>query len=79
MQTNYPTSTTGTSGSDKLLSFKATRAIVGVSRSKIYELLQEDAFPEPVKVGRNNYFSQQEIQSWIKSQLDMRSRLREGE
>jgi len=57
---------------DRLLSFAQAREITGVSRSKIYQLLSNGTFPRPVKIGRNNSFSQREIQQWIARQLDLR-------
>ncbi|MCP4381451.1 MAG: AlpA family phage regulatory protein [Hyphomicrobiales bacterium] len=63
---------TAPGGPDRFLSFAAARKVVGISRSKIYLLIDERAFPKPVKVGRNNYFSERELQSWMQSQLDRR-------
>lgn len=58
---------------DRLLPFGEVRAEVGLSRSKIYELLARDRFPSPTKVGRRNYFSQHEIQDWIAARLGERA------
>lgn len=61
------------SGQDRLLPFKEILPIVGVCRSKAYLLMAEGTFPTPVKIGRNNYFSEQELQAWIEVQLNARS------
>jgi predicted DNA-binding transcriptional regulator AlpA len=58
---------------DRLLTFAKTRTLVGLSRSKIYLLLAEHGFPTPVKIGRNNYFSELELQAWITEQLSARA------
>lgn len=73
MQTDGSTPSSQAVQLDKLLSFTITREFVGVSRSKIYELLKEGKFPQPTKVGRTNYFSEREIQSWIQARLQNRS------
>lgn len=54
---------------DRLISFSTARTLVGLSRSKIYLLMAVGEFPAPVKIGRNNYFSVQELQAWISAQL----------
>lgn len=54
---------------DRLITFATARALVGLSRSKIYLLLAAGEFPAPVKIGRNNYFSMRELQAWINAQL----------
>jgi predicted DNA-binding transcriptional regulator AlpA len=54
---------------DRLLTFAKTRTLVGLSRSKIYLLMAASDFPTPVKIGRNNYFSERELQSWIRAKL----------
>ena len=58
---------------DRLISFASAREMVGVSRSQVYKLLDADAFPKPAKVGRSNFFSEHEIQNWIKARLEARS------
>jgi len=63
---------------DRLLSFADARKLVGISRSKIYLLMQEKAFPAPAKVGKSNFFSEREIQDWIKAQLAQRPRANQG-
>jgi len=57
------------SDADRLVPFAQARALVGLSRSKVYALLAVGGFPVPVKIGRNNYFSERELQAWISEQL----------
>ena len=53
---------------DRLLRFRAALEQTGLGRSKTYELLAKGEHPRPVKIGRNNYFSETEIQAWIADQ-----------
>ena len=57
----------------RLVPFKEARSLVGISRSKIYLLLADGAFPRPVKIGRCIYFSSFELQQWIAAQLQSRN------
>ena len=54
---------------DRLLPFTHARSVVGLSRSKIYELLAEKQFPAPVKIGSRCYFSERELLEWIAEKL----------
>lgn len=60
------------SNADRLITFAKARTFVGLSRSKVYLLLATDDFPAPVKIGRNNYFSELELQAWIEAHLNAR-------
>ena len=57
-----------TTPKDRLLPFRAALIDTGIGRSKVYELIKESSFPRPIKIGRNNYFSETEIQAWIADQ-----------
>ena len=49
-----------------LLSFKAVREKLGNrSRSACYEDIKRGRLPEPVKIGRNNYWVEDVINNWI--------------
>ncbi len=49
-----------------LLSFKAVREKLGNrSRSACYEDIKRGRLPEPVKIGRNNYWAEDVINNWI--------------
>ena len=51
-----------------LLSFKALRAKLGDrSRSACYEDIKLGRLPEPIKIGRNNYWSEAVIDSLIEN------------
>ena len=49
-----------------LRSFKAVREKLGNrSRSACYEDIKHGRLPEPVKIGRNNYWAEDVINNWI--------------
>lgn len=55
-----------------LLRLPAVKDRTGLSRSKIYELLENGAFPKPVKLshgGRLNAWPDYEIDAWIKARI----------
>ncbi|KRA84172.1 helix-turn-helix transcriptional regulator [Altererythrobacter sp. Root672] len=57
-----------------LLRLPAVTARTGLSRSKLYELLERGEFPRPVKLGggRLNVWPDNEIAAWIESQIEAR-------
>lgn len=58
---------------DKLLPLTTAQERLGVSRSQLYRLLEEQAIPRPIKIGRRSYFSQRELQQWINTRLAQRA------
>ena len=53
---------------DTLLSRRQVETVVGLRGSYIYELIQRDAFPKPVRVGRAAVrWRSSEIVEWIES------------
>jgi len=50
---------------DPLMSLDQVLPIVGVSKSKVYSLVQSGLFPEGVKVGRSRRWRQSEIADWL--------------
>jgi prophage regulatory protein len=58
---------------DRLLPIAAVQQQLGISRSTIYNLVAQGAIPRPVKLGQRNYFSERELQAWIRSKLACRS------
>lgn len=58
---------------DRLIPLAEAQAVVGVSRSQIYRLLEEGALPRPAKVGRRIFFSELELQQWVRAMLERRS------
>ena len=59
---------------DRLLSLQEAIATLGISRSTCYRLLEQNALPCPVKIGKRTFFSERELQTWIASKLASRGR-----
>lgn len=57
---------------DRLIPLSKVQAMVGISRSQIYRLLDEGTLPRPAKVGRRIFFSELELQSWVREKLELR-------
>lgn len=58
---------------DRLIKIEEVMQQVGMGKTKIYELLQFEEFPPPVKLGRFSRWSQLEIQDWIEEKKDTRA------
>jgi predicted DNA-binding transcriptional regulator AlpA len=54
---------------DRLISGPEADSICGVSRSRRYELIRENKFPKPVKLGWATRFSFLECVSWVHERL----------
>jgi prophage regulatory protein len=59
---------------DRLIPVREAAAIVGVSRAKIYLLLNEGKFPKPVKIGSATRFSERECHEWVAARIAERDR-----
>ena len=57
---------------DRLITIGAAQQQLGVSRSKLYRMLDENELPRPIKIGRRAYFSEIELQAWIAEKLAAR-------
>jgi prophage regulatory protein len=44
-----------------------------ISRSQIYQLIQDGEFPKPLKLGRSSRWIQSDIKKWIEHQVSIRS------
>ena len=58
---------------DRLIKLEEVISQVGMGKTKIYEMLQFEEFPPPVKLGRYSRWSQLEIQAWIEEQKGKRA------
>lgn len=58
---------------DRLIKIEEVMQQVGMGKTKIYELLQFEEFPQPVKLGRFSRWSQLEVQAWIEEQKKNRA------
>lgn len=57
---------------ERLLPLKAVMDMTGMSRSWIYEHMEQGNFPQSVRIGNSNSVRWQEslIQAWIRTQID---------
>lgn len=58
---------------DRLIKLEEVISQVGMGKTKIYDMLQFEEFPPPVKLGRYSRWSQIEIQEWIEEQKGKRA------
>ncbi|MBM9528859.1 AlpA family transcriptional regulator [Desulfoprunum benzoelyticum] len=53
---------------DTLLRLSQVEAIVGLKKSKIYNLIQNKEFPEPFRLGKRSVrWTESAVQAWIQS------------
>lgn len=55
-------------GLDRLLNLKEVLAMVGVGKTKLYDMIQLEEFPETIKLGSLSRWSLLEVQQWIADQ-----------
>lgn len=53
----------------KLIRIGQVVEATGMSRTGIYELIEEGSFPRQIKVGRVSLWSESDVQEWILSQI----------
>lgn len=53
---------------DRLIKIEEVIDQVGMGKTKIYDMIQFEEFPAPIKLGRYSRWSQLEIQDWIEEQ-----------
>lgn len=58
---------------DRLIKLEDVMHQVGIGKTKIYDMIQFEEFPAPVKLGRYSRWSQIEIQEWIEDQKGKRA------
>jgi prophage regulatory protein len=73
-QTNYESSHVGTSRCDALLRLKQLKASIGLSRSTIYAMMDEEScqydpdFPRQIKLGKSSVaWRESEVAEWLAS------------
>jgi len=49
----------------KLLNVKAIKELTTLSSSTIYRLIDEDAFPKPIKLKGRNVWGSEQVNEWI--------------
>lgn len=55
-----------------LLSVSEVLLLVPVSRATLYNLMNRNDFPRPVKITKRVFWESEEIESWVKDQKDLR-------
>ncbi|MEH6564607.1 MAG: AlpA family phage regulatory protein [Halopseudomonas sp.] len=60
--------TTQTATIDRLLTIKEVMAMVAIRKTKLYDMIQLEEFPEPIKLGSLSRWSLLEVQEWITQQ-----------
>lgn len=58
---------------DRLLTAKEVLAMVSIGKTKLYEMIQLEEFPEPIKLGQMSRWSLLEVQEWIAQQKNNRA------
>lgn len=58
---------------DRLIKLEDVMHQVGMGKTKIYDMIQFEEFPAPIKLGRYSRWSQLEIQEWIEEQKGKRA------
>lgn len=58
------------SSSEKLLRLAEVKDRTGYSRSWIYKLIEQNRFPQPIKIGsRSIAFVEREVEEWINQRI----------
>ncbi|RYM60785.1 hypothetical protein BSQ98_19155 [Serratia liquefaciens] len=59
---------------DKLVDMVFITEFTGLSNKWFYKLIQEGAFPKPIKLGRSSRWLQSEVEKWMQKRIiDSRS------
>lgn len=58
---------------DRLIKIEEVMLQIGMGRTKLYDMIQLEEFPAPVKLGRYSRWSQLEVQDWIEAQKSKRA------
>ncbi|MHB1285186.1 MAG: helix-turn-helix transcriptional regulator [Leptospirillum sp.] len=58
---------------EKILKIHQVVEIVGISRSSVYNMVQRNDFPKPLKLGsRSSGWLKSEVDAWIESRASLR-------
>ncbi len=55
---------------ERLLPLPEVKSRTGFGSSFIYQLIKEEKFPKPVKIGSASRWRESEIQQWIRDQIE---------
>lgn len=53
---------------DRLIKIEEVMQQIGIGRTKLYDMIQLEEFPAPIKLGRYSRWSEIEVQDWIEEQ-----------
>lgn len=53
----------------KLLRLKKVLAKVPFSKSHLHVLMREGNFPKPIKIGRNSFWKESDVDQWIDEKI----------
>ncbi|AYO39802.1 AlpA family transcriptional regulator [Serratia sp. P2ACOL2] len=54
---------------DKLVDMVFITEFTGLSNKWFYKLIQEGAFPKPIKMGRSSRWLQSEVENWVQQRI----------
>jgi predicted DNA-binding transcriptional regulator AlpA len=54
-------------GGEESLNLQDVCKITGITMSKLYELLRYDLFPNPIRIGRKNFWKKSDIEAYLES------------
>lgn len=58
---------------DRLIKIEEVMQQIGMGRTKLYDMIQLEEFPAPIKLGRYSRWSLLEVQDWIEVQKGNRA------
>lgn len=58
---------------DRLIKIEEVMQQICIGRTKLYDMIQLEEFPAPIKLGRYSRWSQIEVQGWIEQQKQSRA------
>ncbi|WP_437881068.1 helix-turn-helix transcriptional regulator [Pseudomonas sp. LRF_L74] len=58
---------------DRLIKLDEVMQQIGVGKTKVYDMIQLEEFPAPIKLGRYSRWSLIEVQDWIEQQKQSRA------
>ncbi len=61
--------TVTTRTAQRLLPLNAVEDLTGYRKSKLYDLLKQGTFPQPVRIGRSIKFVEAEIGAWVAARI----------
>ncbi|MDE9702796.1 helix-turn-helix transcriptional regulator [Citrobacter portucalensis] len=54
---------------DQLVDMKFITRLTGLTDKWFYKLIQDGAFPKPIKLGRSSRWLQSEVEAWLQQRI----------